>query len=354
MKFAAFSLMQWPEDRSQSQVVHAEIEQLVEAEQQGYDAVWLAEHHFSRYGIGPAIHLTAAHLAARTERIRIGTAITILPFMHPIRVAEEIAMLDILSGGRIDWGAGRGYQRHEFEGFGADIEKSHLVFREQLEIIERAWTGERFSWDGEFFHFPELQVLPTPVQKPHPPIFIVSISPSSLEWAADHGYPILTDQFSPLSRIEEMRPIYRERAAKAGVDVAKVEMPTLRQVYVGESFEKAREEAGPALLWYYRSLARVGTPGSSDGKLPENYSFYRLFGEEGFNPDHDPQGFLDFLFENCTIVGDVAYAREKVAELRERCGVNHLIAWQNFGGLPHEATRASQRRFIEKVAPSFP
>jgi alkanesulfonate monooxygenase SsuD/methylene tetrahydromethanopterin reductase-like flavin-dependent oxidoreductase (luciferase family) len=353
VKFATFSLMQWPDDRSASDVFHNEIEQLVEAEQQGYDAVWLAEHHFSRYGIGPAIHLTAAHLAARTSRIRIGTAVTVVPFMHPVRVAEEIAMLDILSHGRIDWGAGRGYQRHEFEGFGADIEKSHLIFREQLEIILRCWTGERFAWDGEFYQFPEMQVLPTPVQKPHPPVWIAALSPSTLEWAADNGYRVLTDQFAPIYRIEEMRPTYFERAARAGVDVAHVELPTLRQVYVGETQARAREEAAPALLWYYRSLARVGSPGGPDGKLPENYSFYRLFGEDGFNPDRDPAGFLDFLFENCTVIGDATYCREKIAELQERCRVNHLITWQNFGNLAHEATAASQRRFIEKVAPAF-
>ncbi len=108
MKFAVFSLMQWPEDRSQEDVYRNELEQLTVAETQGYHAAWLAEHHFSRYGIGPSIHLTAANLAARTERIRIGTAVTILPFFHPLRVAEEIAMLDIMSNGRFDWGVGRG------------------------------------------------------------------------------------------------------------------------------------------------------------------------------------------------------------------------------------------------------
>ncbi len=353
MKFAIFSLMQWPEDRTQEDVFRNEIRQAIEAESQGYDAVWLAEHHFSRYGIAPSIHLVAANVAAQTRRLRIGTAVTVLPFFHPLRLAEEIAMLDILSGGRIDWGTGRGYQGHEFDGFGVDIKKSHLIFREQLEIIRRAWTGERFAWNGEFYSFPECEVLPTPVQKPHPPIWIASISPTSLEWAADHGYPVLSDQFSPKSRLQEQREVYYERAAKAGMDVERIEIPTLRQVYVGETTAQAREEAGPALLWYYRSLARVGSPGGPGGKLPENYSFYRLFGEEPFDPGADPDGFLDYLFENCVIVGDAAYCREQIHELSERCRLNYLIAWQNFGSLPDAATRASQRRFIEKVAPEF-
>ncbi len=353
MKFAIFSLMQWPEDRSQTDVYTNELQQLTEAEAQGYDAVWLAEHHFSRYGLSASTHLLAAHLAARTRRIRIGTAVTILPFMHPLRAAEELAMLDVLSEGRLDWGAGRGYQGHEFAGFGVDIAKSHRIFREQLDVIRRAWTGERFAHEGEFFRFRELVCLPTSIQKPHPPIWIAALSSSTIEWAADHGYLVLTDQFSPVHRIEENRQLYFERAAKAGVDIETVELPTLRQVYVGETMKKAREQAAPALLWYYRSLARVGSPGGPGGEIPENYSFYRIFGEEGLQPDRDREGFLKFLFDNCTIIGDEAYCRDKIAELRERIRLNYLIAWQNYGDLPHEAAQASQRRFIEKVAPAF-
>ncbi len=353
MKFAVFSLMQWAEDRSQADVYRNELEQFSVAESQGYDAAWLAEHHFSRYGIGPSIHLTAAHVAARTSRIRIGTAVTILPFFHPIRLAEEVAMLDHLSNGRIDWGVGRGYQRHEFEGFGVDITKSHLIFREQLEVVRKAWSGEPFAFDGEFFQFPELCVLPTPVQTPHPPIWVAAISPETVTWAADNRYPVLTDQFAPLFKIEENRAVYRERAKAAGLDVANTMLPTLRQIYVGESMEKAREEAAPALLWYYRTLSRVGSPGKGSGAVPENYSFYKLFGEERLNPDADPEAFLEFLFEHCTVVGDESYCRDKIAEMQERIGLDYLISWQNFGNLSHDATLASQRRFIEKVAPAF-
>ncbi|GIW42414.1 MAG: luciferase [Candidatus Binatia bacterium] len=353
MKFAVFSLMQWPEDRSSLDVFRNELSQLVLAEEQGYDAAWLAEHHFSRYGIAPSIHLNAAYLAARTKKLRIGTAVTILPFFHPLRVAEEIAMLDHLSEGRIDWGVGRGYQGHEFAGFGVDITQSHLLFREQLEIVRGAWTNERFGYEGKFFRFEPLEVLPKPVQKPHPPIRVAAISPSTLEWAADHGYPVLTDQFSPTDRIAEMRGVYFERLRKAGIDPGSFELPVLRHVYVGKTFARAREEARPALLWYYRALARVGSPGGPSGKIPENYSFYRLFGEGYFDPDRDPDGFCAFLFDQCTIVGDAAFCREKIAELRERCRLDYLIAWQNFGCLPHEATLESQKRLIEEVAPAF-
>jgi len=190
------------------------------------------------------------------------------------------------------------------------------------------------------------------VQQPGPPIYIAALSPSSIEWAASHGYPVLADQFSPISRLESNRALYLENAKNA--DAASLELPTLRQVYVGETMEKAREEAAEGLLWYYRSLVRVGSPAGKPGDpLPENYSFYRIFGEDGFNPDADPDGFLKFLFDECTVIGDAAYCRDRIAELEERIGLNHLIAWQNFGDLTHEQTMASQRRLIEKVAPAF-
>ncbi|MDE0911895.1 MAG: LLM class flavin-dependent oxidoreductase [Myxococcota bacterium] len=354
MKFSAFSLMQWPEDRSQSEVFHNELEQLTRAESQGYYGAWLAEHHFSRYGIGPAIHLTAANLAARTSTIKIGTAITILPFMHPLRVAEEVAMLDILSEGRIEWGVGRGYQGHEFDGFGVDIKESHKIFYEQLDVIKLAWTGEPFSHHGEFYNFDELQCFPNPIQDPAPPIYIAALSPSTIEWAAQNRYPVLADQFSPTKRLESNRTLYRDTAASVGFNPDEAPTPTLRHVYVGETMAKAREEAAAGLLWYYRSLAQVGSPGGkANAPVPENYSFYRVFGEDGFNPDKDPDGFLKFLFDECTIVGDAAYCRERVSELRERIGLEHLICWQNFGGLAHEQTMSSQKRLIEEVAPAF-
>ncbi len=352
MKFAPFSLMQWPEDRSATDVFRNELSQLEQAEPMGYDAVWVAEHHFSRYGLGPSLHLNAAWLAARTKKIRIGTAVTILPFYHPIRAAAEIAMLDQMSEGRIDWGIGRGYQGHEFAGFGVDITKSHLIFREQLKIIEGLWKNERFSFKGDFYSFPELEMLPKPYQRPHPKIWVAALSPSTVEWCGENRYPMLTDQFAPTAKIAESRQLYRQCVFKAGWSVDGLDLPVLRQVYVGSSHKKAREEAKPALMWYYRALANVGSPGGHGGKIPENYSFYKMFGE-GFNPDKDAEGFCNFLFENCTVIGDAAFCRERIAQLKEAYGLNYLICWQNFGCLTHEQTMASQKRLIEEVAPAF-
>ena len=357
MKFGVFSLMQWPRDRSPSDDFRSELDQLSIAETQGYDSAWLAEHHSSGDGVGPAIHLAAAHLAARTTKIRIGIAVTIVPFLHPLRIAEEIAVLDVMSGGRIDWSAGRGYRDHESAGSGEDIRRSHEVFREQLEIILRAWTGEPFAFEGQFFQFPELQCVPTPVQDPHPPVWIAAQSQATIEWAGQKGHRVLSDPFASFSRLEENRALNldqrAEQLAKSAGEGGRHESATLRHVYVGESLKQAREEAGPALLAYYRALARAGSLGLG-GALRENGSFHDVFGDgASLDPDRDPDAFLEFLFENCVIVGDDAYCRDRLQALRERIDLDYLMAWHNFGNLPHEASMASQRRFIEKVAPSF-
>src|SRR3954465_6399754 len=208
MNVAGFSLMQWPHDRSASRVFGDEIAQAVEAERLGYDRAWFAEHHFSPYGIDPAIHLTVADVAARTSRIRLGTAVTVLPFMHPIRAAEELATLDILSGGRIDWGVGRGYQRPEFEAFGVDITESRSRFTEALDVIFRCWDDGPFEHHGEHWSFDPVDVLPKPVQQPRIPTYIAAISPESVAGASERPLPLLVDQFSSFDRLAQAAKEY--------------------------------------------------------------------------------------------------------------------------------------------------
>jgi alkanesulfonate monooxygenase SsuD/methylene tetrahydromethanopterin reductase-like flavin-dependent oxidoreductase (luciferase family) len=353
VKFGVFSLMEWPEDRSRGEVFRDELSGLTAAEDEGYDSIWLGEHPLSRYGIGSSVQFSAASLAARTSWIRIGTAVTILPSFHPLRLAEELAMLDIMSGGRLDWGVGRGHPGQELSGLGVDPETSQSVFQEQVEVVKRAWRGEPFAHEGEFFQFPTLECLPTPEQQPHPPIYIAAHSRDTLEWAGEAGHPLLADAFSSVQRLEQNRRVHRESAQRSGVDLSGFAGPTLRQVYCGESMQQAREQAGSALLYYYRSLASVASPAAPNDAVPESYSFPGLFGEQGFDLDEDPDACLDFLFENCAIVGDEAYCRDKIEELQGRIGLDSLLCWQSFGNLPHEASMASQRRLIEKVAPSF-
>ncbi|MFT5444650.1 MAG: alkanesulfonate monooxygenase SsuD [Myxococcota bacterium] len=355
MKFSVFSLMQWPGGQGQSHVFGNELEQLAAAEPQGYYGAWIAEHQVSRSGIGPAIPLSAANLAARTSTIRIGTAITILPFMHPLRTAEEAAMLDILSEGRVDWGVGRGYQGHEFKGVEVDIATSHEIFFEQLEIIKKAWSGESFSHSGQFYNFSELQCFPSPIQRPGPTVYLSGSSAPTIEWAATHGYSVLADPLVSFDRLGASRKLYLEAAAKAATAPASiaapaVEHPILRHVYVSESMSRAREEAGPALLRYYRALIGSDAPSA---RLHGSDSADEGFDEIASTLNQDPEAFVESLLEERAIVGDAAYCIERIAELKETADLAHLIAWQNFGGLSHEQSLASQKRLIEDVAPTF-
>ncbi len=336
------------------------MEQIEVLDKAGYYAYHLAEHHTPAvHSLAPSQNVFLAAVSQRTTNIRFGPGICVLPLHHPVQLIEEYCMLDHLSGGRLEIGVGRGGVFEAFFwGQDSDVEANYARYRETLSAVQNGLSHDELTHHGEFYNFDELQCFPNPIQKPGPVIYVAALSPPTIEWAAQNGYPVLADQFSPVARLAKNRQLYLETAAKTsgdpGIDPDQVEIPTLRQVYVGETMKKAREEAAIGLLWYYRSLARVGSPaGKASDPLPENYSFYRMFGEDGFNPDKDPEGFLEFLFDECTIIGDAAYCRDRVAQLNEEIGLEHVICWQNFGGLSHEQTLASQKRLIEDVAPAF-
>src|ERR1700730_7767586 len=130
----------------------------------GYDAVWLAEHHFSGFSVCPSVHMMGVMAAARTKRLRIGTGVSLAPFYNPLRLAEEVALLDVLSGGRVNWGAGRGFERSECEALGIPGEESAARFHETVDIVLQAWTNQRLSYQGKFFQYEGVEVLPKPLQ----------------------------------------------------------------------------------------------------------------------------------------------------------------------------------------------
>src|SRR5207248_5248833 len=145
------------------------------------------------YSVCPSVHLMGMQVAARTKRLRIGTAVSLAPMYHPLRLAEEIALLDVLSGGRVNWGAGRGNDPTEFGVFGLDLDSSYARFRENVEIVIRAWSDDRLNYEGQFSQFHNIEVLPKPLQKPHPPVWVAASSPDAMGWAASAGHSILMD-----------------------------------------------------------------------------------------------------------------------------------------------------------------
>ena len=191
MKFGIFTIVPYHEDFTQ-QALNDALEQIVYADQMGIEEVWLGEHSFSRHGLLSGIWSFLGAVAGRTQNIRIGTAVIVLPLHNPILVAEEVAMLDIMSNGRFNFGIGAGYQQQEFDGLGVDIDTSRERFSEAVDVIIKAWTEERLTFHGKYTNVDDLWVLPKPVQKPYPPLFqAVSTSPESIAFAASRQIQVI-------------------------------------------------------------------------------------------------------------------------------------------------------------------
>ena len=228
----------------------------------GYDAVWLAEHHFSSFSVCPSVHMMATMAAARTQRLRIGTAVSLAPFYHPLRLAEEVALLDVLSGGRVNWGAGRGFSRGEFAAFGIPMEESATRFRETVDIVLRAWGEARFAHSGEHFHFDSVEVLPKPLQQPHPPVWMAATSESAIDWAASRGFSILMDPHCTHAELADKRRRYGDQLTNAGFSAAGRDLPMARLIAVAPSAERAAEVARRGAGWMVGSYIGGGSSGT--------------------------------------------------------------------------------------------
>jgi len=193
------------------------IEYVQEADRLGFHSLFMVEHHFTGQGQVSASMTLLAYLAARTQRIRLGTAVVVLPWHNPILVAEQAATLDLLSGGRFDFGVGKGYRKSEFEGFCIPIEEATERFDEAMEVIRRAWTSEgRFSHHGKRWHYDNVVVEPEPLQRPHPPLWLAAGSPESIRRAARDGYNLLLDQLASVEQIIERVAIFRGECERVG------------------------------------------------------------------------------------------------------------------------------------------
>ncbi|HZT87266.1 MAG TPA: LLM class flavin-dependent oxidoreductase [Stellaceae bacterium] len=196
---------------------HEFINYVVEAERLGFSSVFLVEHHFTGFGQVSASLNLLSYLAARTERIRLGTAVVVLPWHNPILVAEQAATLDLLSGGRLDFGVGKGYREYEFSGFCVPPEEATERFDEAIDIIRKAWTSSgRFSHHGKRWHYDNVVVEPSPIQQPHPPFWLGAGSTPSIQRAAREGYNLLLDQIAPTALVIERVRIFRQECERVG------------------------------------------------------------------------------------------------------------------------------------------
>jgi alkanesulfonate monooxygenase SsuD/methylene tetrahydromethanopterin reductase-like flavin-dependent oxidoreductase (luciferase family) len=246
VNFGTFLLMQSPSARPSQEIYARGLEVAQAAEALGFRNVWLAEHHFSTYGYLSRPLQLATYIAAKTTRLRVGTAVIVVPLHHPLVIAEEIATLDLLSGGRLDVGLGRGYQHYEFERLGLELESSRARWEESVDVLLKAFAGGPFTYDGKFFKIPETSVFPQPVQRPHPPIWITAQSPESVEAAVHRGFNVLTGGFGvPIERMVEFRRLF-DRCVAEVKPPQPLSVGVQRAVYVTDSEADARAAAEEA------------------------------------------------------------------------------------------------------------
>lgn len=254
MKFGILQFFSWPERRVALPTVYQRALQRIEImDRTGYDAVWLTEHHFSGYSVCPSIPVLGTYAAARTKHLRIGAGVTLAAFYHPLRLAEEIALLDILSEGRVNWGAGRGFDATEFKAFFVPREESYSRFREVVDIVVQAWTSERLTYTGQFFSFDNIEVLPKPLQRPHPPMWVAASTRDALEWAASAGHSILMDPHSTDTEIAEKREFYRQQLECHGYTIEGREIPIARLLAIAPTEAAAVEVAKQGANWLLKT-----------------------------------------------------------------------------------------------------
>jgi alkanesulfonate monooxygenase SsuD/methylene tetrahydromethanopterin reductase-like flavin-dependent oxidoreductase (luciferase family) len=310
MKVGILQFFGW-RDRSVplNSVYQTALERFAIMDRTGYDAVWLAEHHFSSFSVCPSVHMMGTMAAARTTRLRIGMAVSLAPFYNPLRLAEEVALLDVLSGGRVNWGAGRGFERGEFAAFGIPGEESAPRFHETVDIVLKAWTNQRLTYEGKFYRYDGVEVLPKPLQAPHPPTWMAASSAPAIDWAASQGHSILMDPHASRADLIRKRRHYGTKLAEAGHSDAGRTIPMSRLIAIDETAEKAHAVAKRAAEWMVASY--VGA--RHDNVRQET----RTFG------GRDP---IDFYLDEVIMHGTADSVVDQIRSFGAEIGMTYLMA----------------------------
>jgi alkanesulfonate monooxygenase SsuD/methylene tetrahydromethanopterin reductase-like flavin-dependent oxidoreductase (luciferase family) len=359
-------MLHW-DNRPQQQVFAEGVERMVVAEELGFWSAWVTEHHFAndpeylpydapeaRY---PAYDLVSdpltflSHVAGRTSRIRLGTGVLVVPYDDPLRIAERAAIVDQLSGGRLELGIGRGSGFREPAVFHvADGDTSRRKYHESLEIIFKAWTGEPFAFEGEFFSFPEIKVVPEPLQRPHPPLFLGSVSEDTLTIAAGRGIPYASVRgawgAASLEEHKRTADFYRQAAAERGVDISNLYFPHVLTMYCAPTDAEAAEVAEEYLRHFTLMI-------EAHYERVRRLDQATVFGLTSTSDLAAVSQLARKLLET-NIIGSPATCLERIRALVDEIDLNYLLAFPDFGGIPHDKVLASMRLFAREVLPEVP
>ena len=351
MKFGYFTLSdnRYDSGRSCEQFMADIVAEAVHADRIGLNSVWIGEHHFNRRGSIPCPGMVLASIAAQAPRVRLAPAVVVLPIHHPISVAEEWATLDRLSGGRVDFATGRGYDSFEYGPFGTDFMQSAEIFEEGLDLLWRCWTEAKpFSFAGRFYQAGGIEVVPKPVQRPFTP-YIACFSRYSMELAARRGWNIVFAPFAAsimFGGLKEAVAAYREACAAQGTQAGRAVCSYF--IHIGGS--AADEEYGRDCLIRYFNHSGMRPPASDQGapalKLPPTMQYYAKV----------RQWIIDVRKEQLDEASILLGAPQRIAESLQRvrdAGIDEVILYFNHGLKPHPLVLDQMDRFMRDVAPAF-
>ncbi|GAB3673998.1 hypothetical protein GCM10027589_43960 [Actinocorallia lasiicapitis] len=332
----------------ESQAFRNVIDQVVLADQIGMDTAWFVEHHFTRgFSHSSAPDLVLSAISQRTSNIHLGLGVVLLPFQSPIRTAERVATLDVLSGGRVEFGTGRGASPLEYQAFQRPFEQSRQLWEESLEAVLAIWNadGEPVTRKSEYFEIPNVSVYPRPVQEPHPPVWVASTSLDGYLAAAKQGYNLLgMTMLKGIDDVADDIAAYKQCLADNGFDPATRRIAIMIPWHVGPTRAEAVDTAADAVLWYLRRQVNlVAPPSYTDAR----HATHKVLGQQAVAMP--PEEAMDILRDNLMVVIDDVEGSRKAVERLQAAGATDLILQAQVGGLAHEHVTESMKRFMNEV-----
>ena len=349
MKFGLFYQLPCAEGQSPRQRYQDTLDQIQLGDELGFDNAWLAEIHFdARFSVTPSPLMVAVAAAQRTKNIRLGVAVNLLPLHHPIRIAEDIATLDLLSDGRVEFGVGRGALPAHFQGFEVPLDDSRERFLEALQFVLTAWTEDEFSFEGKYHKVGPLRLVPKPLQKPHPPVHIASNSADTFELVGELGYSMLaTPVIVPLPQLKEGVGRYKQALVDNGHAPNGTDISIAVPMFARGSLREAQTIPEPSVMNYLGSVVAMWSTPAMQALMEANPKMKEV-------PQRLGSITYDQWSNDVAIFGDPASCVEKIQMLQEELQLTECVCWFNQGGLiSNSDVMGAMRLFAEKVMPHF-
>ncbi|MEM7018199.1 MAG: LLM class flavin-dependent oxidoreductase [Pseudomonadota bacterium] len=315
---------------------HDAMDQIELAEQLGFAHAFVSEHHFLKAAVLPSPLIALSYIAARTERIKLGTGLLLLPLHNPVKVAEDTAVLDAISGGRLILGLGQGYRPEEFEGYERRLEDRNKLMREGIQLLRRFWTETDVTFEGEMFNYKNLNVTPKPIQQT-PPIWVGAKVPRAIRVAADLGDVWYADPITPIHLIKERREGWLQQMDENGVGRENGSMAYYREFFVGDTTENAWRNGGDGIKAEYTGYLRMNHLVTHDGQPVPS----------------DREDMVSEIVEQRATIGDPEHCIQELNGFKQDLGLDHLVLKMKYFGIPSENVKQSMRLAAEQVIPAL-